>query len=150
MEVYFYSWYIRTPPPPHFSIRAFPEAVGWVNATSPRRGLSGQPCTKVMAAASRRRTPMPRLWNAEGTNTRGMPIGVERGSGLQNRLELVSTETRRAVQGGQGLASESVSVTGPRTSAGEAIAMAVEMWVAMMQPAMVWQESAFSDGRRKR
>jgi len=93
---------------------------------------------------------MPRLWNAEGTNTRGMPIGVERGSGLQNRLELVSTETRRAVGGDKGLASESVSVTGPRTSAGEAIAMAVEMWVAMMQPAMVSQESAFSDGRRKR
>jgi len=92
---------------------------------------------------------MPRLWNAEGTNTRGMPIGVERGSGLQNRLELVSTETRRAV-GGKGLASESVSVAGPWTSAGEAMAIAVEMWVAMMQPAMVSQESDFSDGRRKR
>ena len=93
---------------------------------------------------------MPRLWNAEGTNTRGMPIGVERGSGLQNRLELVSTETRRAVGGGKGLSSESAPVTGPWTSAGEAMAIAVKMWVAMMQPAMVSQECDFSDGRRKR
>jgi hypothetical protein len=79
-----------------------------------------------------------------------MPIGVERGSGLQNRLELVSTETSRAVGGGKGLAPESASVTGPWTSAGEAMAIAVEMWVAIMQPAMVSQESDFSDGRRKR
>ena len=72
---------------------------------------------------------MPRLWYAEGTNTRGMPIGVERGSGLQNRLELVSTETRRAVGGSTGLAFAcgGVSACDPWTSAGEAIAMAVEM-----------------------
>jgi hypothetical protein len=70
---------------------------------------------------------MPRLWYAEDTNTRGMPIGVERGSGLQNRLELVSTETRRAVGGSTGFAFGVVSVTDPWTSAGEAIAIAVEM-----------------------
>lgn len=70
---------------------------------------------------------MPRLWYAEGTNTRGMPIGVERGSGLQNRLELVSTETRRAVGGGIGFACDDVSAVDPWTSAGEAIAIAVEM-----------------------
>jgi hypothetical protein len=72
---------------------------------------------------------MPRLWYAEGTNTRGMPIGVERGSGLQNRLELVSTETRRAVGGGTGFAFAcgGVSASDPWTSAGEAIAIAVEM-----------------------
>lgn len=93
---------------------------------------------------------MPRLWYAEDTNTRGMPIGVERGSGLQNRLELVSTETRRAVGGGTGFASSGASVTGPWTSAGDAIAMAVEMWVAITQPAMVSQGSDLSDGRRKR
>ena len=70
---------------------------------------------------------MPRLWYAEGTNTRGMPIGVERGSGLQNRLELVSTETRRAVGGGTGFACGGGSATDPWTSAGEAIAIAVVM-----------------------
>ena len=93
---------------------------------------------------------MPRLWYAEGTNTRGMPIGVESGSGLQNRLELVSTETRRAVAGDTGFASDGVSATGPWTSAGDAMAMAVEMWVAITQPAMVSQGSDLSDGRRKR
>ena len=57
-----------------------------------------------------------------------MPIGVERGSGLQNRLELVSTETRRAVGGGKSFACGDVSVTDdPWTSAGEAIAIAVEI-----------------------
>jgi hypothetical protein len=70
---------------------------------------------------------MPRLWYAEGTNTRGMPIGVERGSGLQNKLELVSTETRRAVGGGTGFACGGISVVEPWTSSGEAIAIAVEM-----------------------
>jgi hypothetical protein len=90
---------------------------------------------------------MPRLWNVDGTNTRGMPIGVGRGSGLQNRLELVSTETRRAVGGGRCFA---VSVAEPWTSAEEAMAIAVEMWVAMTQPAMVSQESDRLDGRRKR
>jgi hypothetical protein len=30
------------------------------------------------------------------------------------------------------------------------MAIAVVMWVAMMQPAMVSQECDFSDGRRKR
>jgi hypothetical protein len=93
---------------------------------------------------------MPRRWYAEGTNKRGMPIGVERGSGLQNKLELGSTETRRAVGGSMGSAFEVVSATGPRTSAEEAMAIAVEMWVAMTQPAIVSQESGFSDGRRKR
>jgi len=141
----FYSWYIRTLPPPHFSISALPEAVGWVNATSPRRGFRGQPCTKVAAAASSRRRAMPRLWYAEGTNIRGMPIGVDRSSGLQNRLELVSTETRRAVAGGKGFASED-----PWTSAGEAMAMAVDMWVAITQPVMVSHEADLADGRRKR
>lgn len=70
---------------------------------------------------------MPRLWYDEGTNTRGMPIGVERGSGLQNRLELVSTDTKRAVGGGTGFAYFVVSAVDPWTSAGEAIAIAVEM-----------------------
>jgi hypothetical protein len=93
---------------------------------------------------------MPRRWYAEGTNKRGMPIGVDSGSGLQNRLELGSTETRRAVGGGMGLASEIVSARDPRTSAGEAIAMAVEMWLTTTQPAIVSQESDLSDGRRKR
>lgn len=79
-----------------------------------------------------------------------MPIGVERGSGLQNRLELVSTETRRAVAGCTGFASDGVSAAGPWTSAGEAIAIAVEMWVAITQPAMVSPGSDFSGGRRKR
>lgn len=79
-----------------------------------------------------------------------MPIGVERGSGLQNRLELVSTETRRAVGGGTGFAFGDVSLTDPWTSAGEAIAMAVEMWVAITQPAIVSLGSDRSDGRRKR
>lgn len=79
-----------------------------------------------------------------------MPIGVARGSGLQNRLELVSTETRRAVGGGKWFASGRVSVAGPWTSAGEAMAIAVEMWVAITQPAMVSQEGDRSDGRRKR
>ena len=79
-----------------------------------------------------------------------MPIGVERGSGLQNRLELVSTETRRAVGGGTGFASDDASVTGPWTSAGDAIAMAVEMWAAITQPAMVSHGSDLSGGMRKR
>jgi len=39
----------------------------------------------------------------------------------------VSTETRRAVGGGKRLASRRVSVAGPWTSAGEAMAIAVEM-----------------------
>jgi hypothetical protein len=79
-----------------------------------------------------------------------MPIGVESGSGLQNRLELGSTETRRAVGGGAGFAFERASVRGPWTSAGEAMAIAVEIWVAITQPAIVSQESDLSDGRRKR
>lgn len=93
---------------------------------------------------------MPRLWYTEGTNTRGMPIGVERGSGLQNRLELVSTETRRAVGGGTEFISRGVSVIDPLISAGEAMAIAVEIWVAITQPAIVSQEVDFLDGRRKR
>jgi len=65
----------------------------------------------------------------------------------------VSTETRRAVAGGgggAGFASGGVSATSPRTSAGEAMAMAVEMWVAITQPAMVSQEGDLLDGKRKR
>ena len=75
-----------------------------------------------------------------------MPIGVGRGSGLQNRPELGSTETKRAVGGDITLED----VGEPWTSAGEATARALDIWVATTQPAIVSQASDFADGVRKR
>ena len=148
------SSYMRTPPFPQASSTALPAPVGWVNAISPRAGLSGQPRMNVSAAAESSLDAMPRRRCSDDTNRRGMPMGVGSGCGCTYRFVEESTGSRDS-GAGEGRASEScdkervdcdeAAVEGwvweedgeesaAETSAGRAMAIAVEMRCATTQP----------------
>lgn len=83
---------------------AFPEVVGWVNATSPFAGSNATPWIKFSVAAVSRREAIPNRLYEEDTNIREIPSGVGNGSGEQYKEVEASTvitsfECMRAVGG---------------------------------------------------
>lgn len=123
-------------------MRAFPSPVGCVKATSPFAGSSLHPWMKVWAAAVNKLDAIPsRRWE-DGTNSRGMPSAVGKGSGRQNTPVLVSTATKEAV--GTSILDAS------RHSAGVAIAIAVLIRWAITQPTICSRLDDLDGGNRKR
>lgn len=161
-----HSWYILTNPLPQHCMTAFPAVVGCVKATSPLRGSSRQPCTKVLAAAVSKRVAIPCRRCAEETKRRGIPRGVGSGSGWQNSPELVSTArsgvcfscvdgrcSRLDVESDAVLSlgdSPTPSSRALAVSSGDAMAMAVDIRWAMTHPTIFSLCVFVCEGTRKR
>lgn len=122
---------------------ALPSPVGCVKATWPFRGSNGHPWMNVSAAADSSLLAIPcRRWDEE-TKMRGIPSGVGRGVGWQNRLALMSTSVKPIVRAG--CSGECILV-----SFGEAIIIAVEIRCATTHPAIFSRAQLFVGDRRNR